>query len=81
MVINTNRTGSAALQDSYSLRRTTLLQGVPYFTTVSGALAAVHAIEAGLSEEDRTRTTSLQEYHAAPAFDAENAPTDRVGYR
>jgi carbamoyl-phosphate synthase large subunit len=81
LVVNTNRSGSAALQDSFTLRRTTLLQRVPYFTTVSGALAAVHAIAVGHSESQRTRILSLQEYHAQPAFHADDAPTDRVGYR
>src|SRR5690606_6557388 len=38
--------GAAPAEDSFSMRRTALVQRVPYFTTVSGALAAAHAIAA-----------------------------------
>ncbi len=48
-------------QDSYSIRRTGLNQGVPYFTTVAGARAAVRGIEAIRAEPATVR--SLQEYH------------------
>jgi carbamoyl-phosphate synthase large subunit len=43
MVINTTH-GAQAVADSYSIRRETLASGVTYFTTVSGARAAVDAI-------------------------------------
>ena len=54
---------------------------MPYFTTVSGALAAAHAIAAAHEGSAAAKTLSLQEYHQAPAFDPDSAPTDRVGYR
>ena len=34
------------MSDSKSLRRATLMQKVPYYTTMSGALAAAEAIRA-----------------------------------
>jgi len=43
MVINTTH-GAQAVADSFSIRRETLTSGVTYFTTVSGARAAVDAI-------------------------------------
>ncbi len=64
MVINTTE-GAQAIRDSYSMRRQALVSGVPYFTTVAGATAAVAAIEATLSGPVEVR--SLQEYHAATA--------------
>jgi carbamoyl-phosphate synthase large subunit len=61
LVINTT-TGARAIRDSYSIRRQTLLAGVPYFTTTSAALAAVDAIQyVGAPVAVRT----LQEWHAA----------------
>jgi carbamoyl-phosphate synthase large subunit len=60
MVINTTA-GEQAIRDSYSLRRTTLLSGVPYFTTIAAASAAVAAIEA--RRESPLTVKSLQEYH------------------
>ena len=38
--------GSQAIADSFSLRRTALTNGIPYYTTVAGARAAVQAIAA-----------------------------------
>ena len=73
--------GAAPAEDSFSMRRTALVQRVPYFTTVSGALAAAHAIAAAHEGSPQAKTLSLQEYHQAPAFDPDSAPTDRVGYR
>ncbi|HFD14934.1 MAG TPA: carbamoyl-phosphate synthase large subunit [Rhodospirillales bacterium] len=43
LVINTTH-GRQAVKDSYSLRRTALLCGVPYYTTLAGARAVVHAL-------------------------------------
>jgi carbamoyl-phosphate synthase large subunit len=43
LVINTTE-GAQALADSFSLRRTALTYGIPYYTTVAGARAAVEAI-------------------------------------
>ncbi|MBX7247953.1 MAG: carbamoyl-phosphate synthase large subunit [Caulobacteraceae bacterium] len=45
LVINTTE-GKQSLMDSFSLRRTALTMKIPYYTTVSGALAAARAIAA-----------------------------------
>jgi len=45
LVINT--AGAAqSVADSFDIRRTALTQGVPHYTTIAGARAAVHAIAA-----------------------------------
>jgi len=43
LVFNTTE-GRQSLEDSFSLRRTALMQKIPYYTTASGALAAAQAI-------------------------------------
>jgi carbamoyl-phosphate synthase large subunit len=43
LLFNTTE-GAQAIADSFSLRETALLNGIPYYTTVSGARAAVEAI-------------------------------------
>jgi carbamoyl-phosphate synthase large subunit len=43
MVINTHE-GSLSTRDSYEIRRTALARGVPYFTTLSAAVAAAQGI-------------------------------------
>jgi carbamoyl-phosphate synthase large subunit len=45
LVINTPEDGRAR-QDSYLIRRTAVMQGIPYYTTMDGAQAALEAIEA-----------------------------------
>ncbi|TAN63255.1 carbamoyl-phosphate synthase large subunit, partial [bacterium] len=45
MVVNTSF-GAKSVEDSYSIRRTSLEVGLPYFTTVAGAKAAAHGIKA-----------------------------------
>ncbi len=45
LVLNTTE-GAQALADSFSLRRTALTYGIPYYTTMAGARAAVEAIAA-----------------------------------
>ena len=60
MVVNTTE-GDAAIRDSFSLRRATLVSGVPYFTTIAAATAAVGAIE--VRRESPLTVRSLQEYH------------------
>jgi len=45
LVINTTE-GAQAIHDSFSIRRTALMNNVPHYTTISGANAAVGAIEA-----------------------------------
>ncbi|HET9229715.1 MAG TPA: carbamoyl-phosphate synthase large subunit, partial [Vitreimonas sp.] len=43
LVFNTTE-GAQSYRDSYSIRRTALTQSIPYYTTVSGARAAIQAI-------------------------------------
>ncbi len=45
LVFNTSE-GAASIRDSFDLRRTALMNKIPYFTTTAGARAAVRAIEA-----------------------------------
>ncbi len=59
MVINTPAGWQTAV-DSFSIRRTALMESVPYFTTVAAAQAAVFGIE-GLKNHPM-EVTSLQEY-------------------
>ncbi len=61
MVVNTTE-GAQAIRDSRSLRRQTLLSGIPYFTTIAASFAATGAIEA--RREGPISVRSLQEYHA-----------------
>ncbi|UVT17532.1 MAG: carbamoyl-phosphate synthase large subunit [Nitrospira sp.] len=62
LVVNTVRTASAHV-DSLSIRREALHRGIPYFTTMRGAYAAVMGIEAIMKKDLAIRT--LQEYHRA----------------
>jgi carbamoyl-phosphate synthase large subunit len=62
LVFNTPEDGRAR-KDSYLIRRTAVVQNIPYYTTVDGAQAAIGGIEALLKGEASVR--SLQEYHAA----------------
>jgi carbamoyl-phosphate synthase large subunit len=59
MVINTTE-GQKAMSDSKSLRRAALLMKIPYFTTVSGAVAAAKGVAALKRGELAVRP--LQEY-------------------
>jgi carbamoyl-phosphate synthase large subunit len=61
MVVNTT-TGSQAIKDSFSLRRSALNKDVPYFTTLAAARAAATAI--GALKKGRFEVRSLQEYHS-----------------
>jgi len=45
LVINTTSSGQS-VSDSFDIRRTALTHGVPHYTTIAGARAAVHAIAA-----------------------------------
>ena len=45
LVINTSGSGQA-VADSFDIRRSALTNGIPHYTTVAGARAAVHAIAA-----------------------------------
>ena len=44
LVINTTKT-QGSIKDSYSIRRTSLMNNIPYYTTIAGAKVAVDAIE------------------------------------
>ena len=59
LVFNTTE-GPQALADSRSLRRAALLHKVPYYTTLSGAVAAAKGIRAYLDGDLEVRT--LQSY-------------------
>jgi carbamoyl-phosphate synthase large subunit len=59
LVFNTTE-GAQALADSRSLRRAALLHKVPYYTTLSGAVAAAQGIKAYLGGDLEVRT--LQSY-------------------
>ena len=60
LVINTTG-GKSAQEASYSIRRTTLVYHVPYFTTVAGAIAATNAIEA--LKKESLDVKPIQEYY------------------
>ena len=62
LVINTTE-GAQAIADSFSIRRTALLDKIPYSTTMSGASALVHAIEA-MNTDEGLGVRSMQEYCA-----------------
>ncbi|MBI2714893.1 MAG: carbamoyl-phosphate synthase large subunit [Rhizobiales bacterium] len=59
LVFNTTE-GAAALADSRSMRHAALLHKVPYYTTLSGAVAAAQGIKAYLGGDLEVRT--LQSY-------------------
>ncbi|MBK7579186.1 MAG: carbamoyl-phosphate synthase large subunit [Myxococcales bacterium] len=63
VVVNTTQ-GAKAIRDSYSIRRTTLLENIPYFTTLSAARAAVDAMEVRfVAGRNVSSVRSLQEWH------------------
>jgi carbamoyl-phosphate synthase large subunit len=64
LVFNTTE-GVQALADSGSLRRAALLHKVPYYTTLSGALAAARGIKAYLGGDLEVR--ALQSYFSSRA--------------
>ncbi|HVU50609.1 MAG TPA: carbamoyl-phosphate synthase large subunit, partial [Polyangia bacterium] len=59
LVINTT-SGTEAIKDSFPIRRTALMKGVPYYTTISAARAAVGAI--AQLRAGKMGVRSLQEY-------------------
>ncbi len=61
LVINTTA-GQQALNDSRDLRRTALLNKIPYYTTIAGAIAAVEGIVS--YSTDTLTVKSVQEYFA-----------------
>ena len=64
LVFNTTE-GATALADSKSLRRAALLHKVPYYTTLSGAVAAAQGIKAYRAGDLEVR--ALQAYFATKA--------------
>ncbi|MCA1828083.1 MAG: carbamoyl-phosphate synthase large subunit [Myxococcales bacterium] len=62
LVFNTT-SGRKAIEDSYSIRRQTLMHGIPYFTALTSCRAAVAAIEA--LKAGPLTVKSLQEYQKA----------------
>ena len=64
LVINTPL-GRSAISDGRLMRMTARQHGVPLFTTLSAAAAAVNAIRALKTKDLRVR--SLQTHHAAEA--------------
>jgi len=60
LVINTTF-GKKEIAQSYSIRRTALMNSVPYFTTLAGAIAGVSAIEALL--RSHLEVKALQSYY------------------
>ena len=64
LVFNTTE-GATALADSVSLRREALLHKVPYYTTLSGAVAAAQGIKAYLGGDLEVR--ALQSYFSGQA--------------
>jgi len=61
LVINTVGSEPKSIRDSASLRRSALLRGIPYCTTVAGARASVGAILA--MQADSIGVRALQEIH------------------
>ena len=64
LVINTTF-GTQAINDSFSLRRASLMQNLPYCTTIRGAQALVAALQE--IQENDLSIASLQEYRAIQA--------------
>ena len=71
LVFNTTE-GAIALADSRSLRRAALLHKVPYYTTLSGAVAAAQGIKAYLGGDLEVR--ALQSYFGGKAASGEPGP-------
>ena len=59
LVFNTTE-GAKALADSKDIRRTALLNRIPYYTTLAGAIAATEAIKA--LKADTLKVAPLQSY-------------------
>ena len=62
LVINTTE-GAQATRDSFSIRRTSLMRGVTYTTTISGARALVDAIWAYKKQDCKFEVFALQDIH------------------
>jgi len=64
LIFNTTE-GSQAISDSFSLRRTALTHTIPYYTTLAGAKASVHAIQA--LKSGSLEVAALQSYFDEPS--------------
>jgi carbamoyl-phosphate synthase large subunit len=71
LVFNTTE-GAPALADSVSLRRAALLHKVPYYTTLSGAVAAAQGIKAYLGGDFEVR--ALQSYFGGKVTSGKPGP-------
>jgi carbamoyl-phosphate synthase large subunit len=60
LVINTTE-GAQATKDSFSIRRTSLMRGVNYTTTISGARALIDALEAYKNQGCKFEVRALQD--------------------
>jgi carbamoyl-phosphate synthase large subunit len=65
MIVNTTAESAQNVADSFSIRRTALMSGIPLYTTMSGAKAAIAAISA--LRKGRLEVASLQSYLATAA--------------
>ncbi|MGA2892895.1 MAG: carbamoyl-phosphate synthase large subunit [Xanthobacteraceae bacterium] len=74
LVFNTTE-GATALNDSRSLRRAALLHKVPYYTTLSGAVAAAQGIRAYLGGD--LEVCALQSYFGAGSDQSSERPRRR----
>ena len=59
LVLNTTE-GLQSIKDSYSLRRSALMEQIPYYTTLAGSLMAMRAMKAQITEG--LEVASLQSY-------------------
>ena len=60
LVINTTKS-TASIKDSYQIRRTSLVNNIPYFTTIAGAKVAIDAIKT--LKKNNLNVRSLQSIH------------------
>lgn len=65
MVVNTVG-GTSSQEDSAPIRKAAVFGGIPYFTTIQAAQAALSGIE--VMTQTPMRVRSLQEYHSAIVF-------------
>ena len=62
LVINTTE-GTQSIKDSFSIRRTSLLKGITYFTTISGAQTLVNAIKAYKENNCQMDVVAIQDLY------------------
>jgi carbamoyl-phosphate synthase large subunit len=78
LMFNTPEDGRSR-KDSYLIRRTAVVQNIPYYTTIDGAQAVVSAVEALLKREHIVR--SIQEYHFEGGLGGPPRDSPRKGLR